>query len=171
MPDGLPNVPRNLLRVPREPHQWLIDEWHRAWRLSSVQAALALVAFSLLQLLALPRLGLAVPLRDWPWVAVAFSAAIVVARIAAQPDEVERLLQGRRAWLIDEWHQAHHFLTVRAAFLLGLFCFLQDRVLPQLSFAVPPAYLPWVTAATGLVIAFLRLVREPDWRKRLEDAQ
>lgn len=75
----------------------LIDNWQRAWRLSSVRAALLLLALSMLQGLqadVLPLLQGVVKPEHWPWVSASFAAAIVVLRVLRQvaaldPTEVE----------------------------------------------------------------------------------
>ena len=68
----------------------LIPNWRRAWRLSSVRAAIALLMIalqSLLEGLNADVLPLAQPLispRAWPWVAAGFAAAIIVLRVLRQ---------------------------------------------------------------------------------------
>ena len=65
----------------------LIDNWQRAWRLSSVRAAVLLLVLSLLQGLqadVLPLVQGLVKPEHWPWVSAAFATAIVVFRVLRQ---------------------------------------------------------------------------------------
>lgn len=64
----------------------LIDNWHRCWRLASVQAAAALTLLSVLQTQVLPLVQFAIPPEAWPWVTAVVGVAIVVLRVIAQPD-------------------------------------------------------------------------------------
>lgn len=63
----------------------LIPQWRRAWRLSTVWAAAALAALSILQAEVLPQLQAVVPPSVWPWVTLGFALAIALLRIVAQP--------------------------------------------------------------------------------------
>jgi len=68
------------MKLPR-----LIEDWRRSWRFSSVQAAAALAALSMVQAEVLPQVQAIVPPKYWPYVTAAFAVAIVLCRILAQP--------------------------------------------------------------------------------------
>jgi hypothetical protein len=63
-----------------------IENWHRCWRLTSVQAATVLVVLNVLQQEVLPLFGFAIPPQVLPWVNAALGIAVIVARAIAQPD-------------------------------------------------------------------------------------
>lgn len=67
----------------------LIPEWHRAWRLFSVMAAMLLALLSSLQAGVLPMLQPLVPPEKWPWVSLGFAVAITVLRVVAQPGALD----------------------------------------------------------------------------------
>jgi len=64
---------------------YLIPDWRKAWRFTSVRAAALLALLSAAQTDVLPLLQGLVPVRVWPWITLGFAAAIVVLRILAQP--------------------------------------------------------------------------------------
>ena len=68
----------------------LIPGWQRAWRLSSVKAAVLLLILSGLQLEVLPLIQGLVPPAVWPWVSGSIAMAIVVLRVIAQPGALDK---------------------------------------------------------------------------------
>lgn len=65
----------------------LIDNWQRAWRLSSVRAAMLLLVLSVLQGMqsdVLPLVQGLIRPDVWPWVSAAFATAILVLRVIKQ---------------------------------------------------------------------------------------
>lgn len=68
----------------------LITEWRKAWRFSSVQAALVLAALSMAQADLLPYVQPLVPAKYWPFVSLGMAVAIMVFRLLAQPSLEER---------------------------------------------------------------------------------
>lgn len=62
--------------------------------------------------------------------------------------------------LIDDWHRAWSFLSVQAAALLAVLSAIQADMLPFIQPIVPPKYWPVVTAAFGVAITVLRILRQ-----------
>ncbi|MBN9477395.1 MAG: hypothetical protein ABS43_03695 [Bordetella sp. SCN 67-23] len=67
----------------------LIDNWHRCWRLTSVQAAVVLALLSLIQAEVLPLFQFAISPRVWPWLTGCLGLVIVILRVIAQPGALD----------------------------------------------------------------------------------
>lgn len=63
----------------------LIEDWKKAWRFLSVQAAAILALLSMIQADLLPQVQPLVPAKYWPYVTLGMAILIGIFRVLAQP--------------------------------------------------------------------------------------
>lgn len=83
------------------------------------------------------------------------------------PAPASRWTQLADRWLIDEWRRAWRLHTVIFALAFAGLSAAEAK-LDQVQALVPPKYWPYISLGFGLLMPVLRMLRQPDWRKRLE---